>query len=91
MELEYKAHNDSCFKNVFRINGKEADNDDFGDLIDIAPDDEECEYGCGNMQFIPKESTTKVLYMYGINQEDYNHICDKLKDTLSLGSCGMCE
>lgn len=78
-----------CYLAIFTINGINAAEDDFGHHIDIdteAADD----YCCGNMQFIPKESTEEVLNKYEITQAEYEQICKEL-DCLSFGACGWCD
>ena len=81
----------SCFcgLKIFEINGIKAYSYDFGTQEDIAPDDA-YPYCCGDMQFIPKESTPKVLNKYRITQAEYEQICEEL-DCLSFGECGWCE
>lgn len=77
-----------CYLRTFVINGVEADEEDFGTHKDIEPEIAE-EYACGNMKFIPKESTSDVLDKYKITQEEYDQICNEL-DCLSFGCCGWC-
>ena len=78
-----------CYLPIFEINGATANVDDFGTQEDIEPDTE-YKYCCGNMQFIPKESTVEVLNKYKITQAEYEQICKEL-DCLSFGNCGWCE
>lgn len=89
MELEIKPYNSYCSLEIFKINGIDADYHDFGDKEDIAeanaPD-----WGCGNMQFIPKLPTQKVLDKYRINADDYIKITEAL-DCLSFGECAWCS
>ena len=89
MKVIIKPYGCLCELETFTINGNPADYDDFGEKYDTdrinAP-----EYGCGNMQFIPKASTEKVLSQYQITQSEYDEICDKLESALSFGYCGWC-
>lgn len=78
-----------CYMRTFVINGIEATVEDFGTQVDEEPD-EENPYCCGDMQFIPKESTVEVLNKYKITQAEYEQICKEL-DCLSFGSCAWCD
>lgn len=88
MILSIKCYGSLCALEKFEINGIKADDSDFGDTEDIDEDNAE-EYGCGDMQFIPKPPTQEVLDKYKINKADYNKICEEL-DCLSFGECGWC-
>lgn len=88
MKLEMKRGHSLCYLPVFKINDIEADENDFGVKEDIDPEHAE-EYGCGNMQFIPKEAAQYILDKYKITKEEYEIICEKL-DCLSFGACGWC-
>lgn len=88
MKLKLKCYDCSCALKVFEINGIKADYKDFGIQEDIATYKAPA-YGCGNMQFIPKPVTQKVLDKYQITVDDYNKICEEL-DCLSFGYCGWC-
>lgn len=78
-----------CYLRIFRINNIDASEVDFGCHKDTSPEEAE-PYCCGNMQFIPKESTEEVLSKYKITQAEYEQICEEL-DCLSFGSCSWCE
>ena len=78
-----------CGTRLFEINGIQAHEDNFGNLVDLAPDQAEV-YECGDMTFIPKEPTMRVLDKYHISTEEYHEICDMLIDKLSIGRCGRC-
>ena len=78
---------------VFIINGKEADCGDFGECIDIAPEMAD-DYGCGNMSFMPYTSDADIheaMSMYGITEDEFNEIADKLSEMLHIGKCDMCS
>lgn len=78
-----------CYLPIFKINRINANETDFGNQEDISPETAE-PYCCGDMQFIPKESTEEVLNKYKITQAEYEQICEEL-DCLSFGTCGWCE
>ena len=88
MKLKLQCYGCLCELKAFEINDIKADYMDFRTKEDTdtynAPD-----YGCGNMQFIPKPVTQKVLDKYQITVDDYNKICEEL-DCLSFGYCGWC-
>lgn len=87
--VEMKVYSALCALETFKINGIEADYDDFGDKNDQSPDTAE-PYGCGDMTFTPKMPTQAVLDKYKINLEQYTEIADELASKLSFGSCGWC-
>ena len=89
MDLKFEVFGALCAMSLFRINGIDADEDDFGGKWDHDPENAE-DYGCGNMQFERKESTPAVMDKYKITQGEYEIICEKLEDSLSFGSCGWC-
>ena len=78
-----------CALEKFNINGIQAYYEDFGTKKDINPNGAE-PYGCGDMEFIPKPYTQEILDKYQITTDDYNEVCNKLKDELSFGYCGWC-
>lgn len=78
-----------CECEIFVINNVDADVDDFGSVDDLNTDEAE-DYGCGDMQFVPKMPTDEVLAKYSINLKDYSEICKMLSKELSVGSCGWC-
>lgn len=90
MELVIKPyHALPCHLEVFTINGKSADIEDFGDVYDH--DEENADpYGCGDMYFEPKLPTSDVLKHYNITVDEYNTICMELKEKLYVGKCGWC-
>lgn len=79
-----------CYCREFTINDVEADYDDFVDKydhdIENAPD-----YGCGNMTCDIKKPIDIVLKKYGINEDEYRDIAEKLVDGLSFGRCAWCS
>lgn len=78
-----------CRLEVFTINGKSAEQDDFGSMYDH--DTESAEpYACADMHFEPKPPTKEVLEKYNITEEEYCNICDELENKLCVGRCGWC-
>ena len=90
MKIEFEIGDYYCDMKIFKINGIDANKDDFGVQTDYEPEDT-LVYCCGNMVFERKQSTKDVLVKYKINEEEYQEICEKLEDGLSFGSCGLCE
>lgn len=88
MKLELKVFDCLCELRVFKINGICAHYSDFGDKEDMNTENAE-DYACGDMQFIPKECSDKVLEKYSITKEEYDTVCNKL-DILSFGCCQWC-
>ena len=89
-KIEIETYSCCCGASLFCINGKDADIDDFGELMDINPE-EASEYGCGNMMFVIKNATQSVLDKYDITLKEYNEIAGELREQLSIGMCCMCE
>lgn len=78
-----------CRLEVFAINGKRAEQSDFGDTFDHRIEDAE-PYACADMQFEPKPATNDILDKYGINMDEYKEVCLKLREELCVGRCGWC-
>ena len=89
MELELEIYGALCSTSIFKINGIDADSNDFGSQSDTDPDSAE-DYACGNMEFIPHLPTQEVLDKYKITSSEYLEIASKLGEGLSFGSCGWC-
>jgi len=89
MKLKLEFCRYLCSAAEFKINGIDADVDDFGEKNDEAPELAE-PYGCGNMQFKGKPSTEEVLKKYEITEKEYQEIVSKLEGGLSFGQCGWC-
>ena len=90
MELVIKPfHSLPCCLEVFAINGKSADKDDFGDTFDHHCESAD-EYECGDMHFDRKPPTKEVLDKYNITEEEYYNICNELECKLCVGSCVWC-
>ena len=90
MELVIKPfHSLPCRLEVFTINGKSAEQNDFGDMYDHHAQDAE-PYACADMCFAPKPPTQEVLNRYNITDKEYDDICNELECKLCVGSCGWC-
>lgn len=90
MKLKIKTHHAlPCRTEVFTINGKGAEQNDFGDTYDHHCEDAE-PYACADMHFDPKPPTEEVLNRYNITEEEYYNICNELECKLCVGSCGWC-
>ena len=87
MELIIKHfHSLPCRLEVFTINGKGADQDDFGDMHDHDAESAE-PYACADMHFDPKPPTKEVLDEYNLTEGEYYNICNELECKLCVGSC----
>lgn len=77
-----------CELEVFTINGKEADEEDFGNKS-IGGDCMECTCGC----IFKKHAQPKqeVLKKYGITPKMYDKICEQLEEELQVSFCGWCS
>lgn len=84
MELKIKTHHAlPCRTEVFTINGKSAEQNDFGDTYDHHHEDAE-PYACADMHFDPKPPTKEVLNRYNITEEEYYNICNELECKLCV-------
>ena len=83
------VHGDPCYAEVFKINGIEADIDDFGESKDVSPEIAE-HYGCGCRRFITNPPTQDLLEKYGLSETQYYDVCYKLQKELFVGKCGWC-
>ena len=81
-----------CELEIFTINGKKANSNNFGSTVDHKEDcdDEIVAYGCYNRYFESKSPTEEVLHKYNITEEEYYDICNELENKLHEGSCGWC-
>ena len=90
MELVIKPFRSlPCRLEVFTINGKRAEQNDFGDTYDHHYEDAE-PYACADIYFDPKPLTKEVLDKYNITEEEYYNICNELECKLHVGGCGLC-
>lgn len=88
-----------CHLEIFKINGINADEDDFGDNNDhyqsYEDDDNGNENACQCHYFEANrepENIKKCIEKYNLNSEkDYLEICNLLEDTLYVGHCALCD
>jgi len=78
------------------INGRDADQSDFGTGYNIGvPDDEangECYGGCEDFTFeIHSVIPDGVLTRYGITEDEWYMVASELGRVLSVGSCNECN
>lgn len=78
-----------CLLEVFTINGKNADQNDFGYAYDHDIENAETDT-CSDMQFEFKFITKEILDKYNITEEEYRIICYELKRVLKEGKCNSC-
>ena len=86
LTLSFKVFD--CQTDNFLINGVHADSDDFGRQYDDSPSDD---VYCGNMVFVPSDPSQSILDKYGITEQEYWCIAEKLQDGLSFGACDLCS
>lgn len=90
MKLELEFYGALCETKTFKINNVKASYDDFGEKFDHSPENAP-DYCCGDMRFDSKPPLPEVLDRYHISINEYDDICEKLREGLSFGSCGWCE
>ena len=79
-----------CALKVFKINGKDADIDDFGDSRDNNPGGAE-RWECADRRFFPREFPTEAaLAYYAITETEWDEITSELESILAVGHCGWC-
>jgi hypothetical protein len=86
-----------CELKTFKINGVQADKNDFGFSdsgreFALSDEDEDfLAYGCPNNTFYRNETCeTSVLEKYDITKEEWECICNELVCILDVGRCGWC-
>ena len=76
-----------CELETFKINGIEAEIEDFGETERSGS----CMNSTCSQTFKFKLPTEEVLERYHINLKEYSEICDRLEDELYIPGCGMCS
>lgn len=80
-----------CGTDVFSINGVNAWEDDFGELLDVAPY-KAPEFGCGDKRFVRYEHIdSAVLERYHITESEHEEIIRRLESELHFGFCALCQ
>lgn len=77
-----------CELEVFKINGQDADVDDFGTSCGSG----DCMEGTCHREFCPNTNPTNdVLRKYKITESQFYQICDELAEKLYVDDCGWCS
>ena len=87
MKVVIKPYKGSpCDVEIFTINGKEADLDDFGEVKkgDIG------RYQCELSGFAAKMPSSVILDKYQITVDEYAEIVEKLNAAFDYGTCTWC-
>lgn len=90
MDLELSFGHSLCYTPTFKINGIDADSDDFGEQYDRSPETAD-DYCCGDMRFTSVPPKPEVLEKYSINEAEYAIVASQLENGLSFGNCGWCS
>lgn len=75
-----------CRLESFKINGIEADVNDFGFIKTL----EKSYCGCLLLNFVPSLPQKYLLSYYGITEKEYYEIIDKLKNIFNIEFCCEC-
>jgi len=88
MKLAISFGRNCCDSKVFIINGKKAEIEHFGELVDVSgqPD-----WGCAEQIFSSKPSQPNILTHYNISSQEYETICEKLLQKVHFEECCYCE
>lgn len=76
-----------CSLEVFKINGQDADLEDFGSTCTCG----DCMLSECCSDFKKIKPTSKVLQKYRISGSQFYQICDELKEKLHVEYCGWCS
>ena len=76
-----------CSLEVFKINGKDADLEDFGTTCTCG----DCMLSECCSEFEKIKPTSEVLQKYGISGSQFYQICAELKEKLHVEYCGWCS
>jgi len=99
MQLVIKSYKSlPCELEIFMINGKKANKNDFGKSKDYREnedlstfDEDIIQYGCCNMQFNADPMLCDhAMNRYNITEDEFKQICDTLECELYVGQCGWC-
>ena len=91
MKLELEFGSSYCYCPTFRINGIQAESQDFGNQYDDGDADDVDGHGCADMKFVPGDPTREILSKYGISEAEFLLVAGQLEAGLSFGNCGMCS
>ena len=97
MTIELEAYRGlPCEAQTFKINGEDAELEEFGEYEygDYAEcqDEDIRQWGCYNKYFVPLpyEKNMDVADKYWLTEEEYDELCDKLREKFAIGTCGWC-
>lgn len=74
-----------CELQTFRINGIDAELEDFGMVVKEEFDG----YECTDIRF--EETNQPPLGKYGLTYEEYDEVCQVLSSTFKIGRCDWCR
>lgn len=74
-----------CELQTFRINGIDAELEDFGVVVK----EDFGGYECTDLRF--EEGEQPPLKKYNLTYDDYDEICRVLSDTFKIGRCDWCR
>lgn len=93
-EIEVKPyHSLPCALELFKINGIDADMDDFGESGDSDPYNAP-DYCCGCWKFKKHGDIKEIkaaMEKYSLTWEEFYEIGDLLEETLYVGECSWCS
>lgn len=78
-----------CELEEFKINGKKADKDDFGEKDGVCTID----YGCVCRTFVVEDDENRIsntMEKYGLTREEFNDVAQRLESVLDVGRCWLC-
>jgi len=86
MKLDFKLFDNYCIIKYFFINGIKADQNHFGDRIQLKESVIICDYN----RFTIKPVDTSILNYYSISENEYIEIAKLLETNLTSTHCGLC-
>lgn len=79
-----------CRTKAFRVNGIDADINDFGETDDTG----RCnvtECGCGCMEFVSNNSKMNdAMQRYNVSEDEFHEVQKRLELSLCVGECSLC-
>jgi len=89
MELKIKKYM-GCTLDIFEINNKSANIEDFVDLYDHKAEMAD-DYCCEDMRADILPATEKILQKYNITKAEYYKIALVIAEKMNIGACGDCK
>jgi hypothetical protein len=96
LDMVHGVNASPCELDEYYLNDVKLRQSDFGTSNDVGGDcdDEDImDYGCVNRVFEPyedEEHKNEAMAKYGITEDEYYDIQDKLESVLYVGECGWC-